>query len=230
MIAQLPLSIQLRDDATLANFFPGDNQEILQAVAELSRGKGEPFVYLWGQIGAGCSHLLQATCHEAYELGVSAVYIPLQQLHELDPSVLQGLEELSLICLDDIQAITGQAQWEEALFHLFNRIRAQNKRLLMAASMPPSHLKLELADLKSRLSWGVVYQLHELSDDQKLAALQLRAKGRGLQLSDSVGQFLLSRCSRNMAELFQVLDTLDRASLAEQRRLTIPFVKHVLEI
>lgn len=230
MSIQLPLNIQLRDDATLESFYPGDNQEVLQAVHDLSEGIGEIFVYVWGSKGAGCSHLLQATLNRATELGVPAVYIPLHEKDSFDISIFQGLEELSLVCLDDLQSIAGDAVWEEAFFHLFNRIRENKRRLLVAANTPPMNLNLKLADLKSRLSWGVVYHLHELNDDQKLAALQLRASHRGLELSDQVGHFLLNRCSRNMSELFELLEILDKASLTEQHRLTIPFVKHILKI
>lgn len=230
MLAQLPLNIQLRDDATLESYYAGDNQQAWQAVNEISHGAGENFLYLWGKYGVGRSHLLQAACHKARGLGVAAVYIPLQESLFLSPQFVQGLENIPLVCLDDIQSIAGQAIWEETLFHLFNRIRAQNTRLLIAASDSPKNIAVQLPDLKSRLAWGVTYQLQALTDDQKLDALALRAHCRGLELSKTVGQFLLSRCPRNMTELFQTLEQLDKASLAEQRRLTIPFVKQVLGV
>ncbi len=96
--------------------------------------------------------------------------------------------------------------------------------------VPPAQLRVKLMDLKSRLGWGVVYHLHGLSDEQKLEALRLRAQGRGLELDGSVGRFLLRRCPRDMGQLFLMLEELDQASLAEQRRLTIPFVKDVLGV
>lgn len=230
MIDQLPLNIQLRDDATLNSFYPGENLEALNAIRQFSQGLGEPFLYLWGQLGVGRTHLLQAACQAAGELGVSAVYIPLQA--PLDPSaaILQGVEEIPLVCIDNIHTIAGNRVWEEALFHLFNRIRAQQGHLLVAADVSPIHLQVSLPDLKSRLASGVVYQLHRLSDEEKLSALQLRARCRGLIINSTVGQFLLNRCSRNLSELFLTLEKLDNASLAEQRRLTIPFVKHVLNL
>lgn len=230
MIDQLPLNIQLRDDATFASFYVGDNPEALQAATDLAQGIGEPFLYFWGQTGVGRTHLLQAACHKATEEGASTVYISLQAQKKLSSTIFQGIEDLSLICIDDIDEIAGQAMWEEALFHLFNRIRLQNGRLIIAATVAPKDLKIHLPDLKSRLSWGIVYQLHRLRDEQKIQALQLRADRRGLDLPEAVGQFLLSRCSRNMSELFSTLEKLDRASLTEQRKLTIPFVKQVLEI
>ncbi len=230
MIDQLPLNIQLRDDATVASFYAGNNGEALSTVAAMPTKTGEPFVYLWGQMGVGRTHLLQAACHRATEIGKTTFYCSLAETGHQTPSFLQGIENISLVCLDDIEAVSGQPNWEEALFHLYNRIRLENGQLLVAAGVAPKDLSIQLQDLKSRLSSGVTYQLHRLNDEQKVLALQLRAEQRGLHLSKTVGQFLLSHCARSMAELFSTLEILDRASLAEQRRLTIPFIKRVLAI
>ncbi len=221
-LTQLPLGFRLRDDATFASFLPADNLQVLNAVFNIVRGIGDNFIYIWGPEGSGRSHLLQASCHAASEYKQTAVYL------SLDNPDITGLENIDIICIDDIDKIAGNKIWEEQLFHLFNRVRANNKRLLIAADTPPTALKINLPDLKSRLSWGVVYQLHALNDEQKLAALQLRAQSRGLDLDPVVGKFLLRRCPRNMAELFTMLEQLDQASLERQRRLTIPFVKDVL--
>ena len=230
MIDQLPLNFQLRDDATFSSFYPSENEEALYAVQQCANAKGDNFIFLWGQEGVGKSHLLQAACQHSSEKGNPSVYIPLQDKSEFSLSLLKDFEEIPLVCIDDIDSIANLPLWEEALFHFFNRIRAQNGYLIISANTSPKELKINLPDLKSRLTWGVVYQLHRLQDDDKIHALQLRAHQRGLHLNKTVGQFLLSRCSRNMAELFNTLEILDRASLAEQRRLTVPFVKHVLEI
>lgn len=228
VISQLPLNIQLRDDATFASFFIGNNAQIIKAIQTFAHGKGEPFLFLWGSQSAGKSHLLQAVCHEASLLNISAVYLPLKEWQSLSPRLLEDVESRALVCLDDIQAIATQKEWEEALFHAFNRIRASQTRLLISADRAPSLLPLNLPDLKSRLSWGVTYHLQSLNDEQKLQALMLRAKARGLTLNKQAGQFLLTRSSRDMNQLFSVLDRLDHASLAEQRRLTIPFLKKIL--
>lgn len=228
VVSQLALNIQLRDDATFVSFYAGNNREALTAVSETSQGLGEPFLYLWGQVGAGRTHLLQAACHQAAEKGLSAFYLSFATVLHCSPAMLNSVEEIPLICMDDLESIAGNVAWEEALLHLFNRIRANQGRLLVTADCAPAYLPMMLPDLKSRLAWGVVYQLHRLTDVQKIEALQLRANQRGLELTKSVGQFLLSRCSRNMAELCAHLEQLDKASLMKQRRLTIPFVKQVL--
>lgn len=227
---QLPLGIDLRDDRTLETYFPGENQQALMQVKKIARGQGEPFVYLWGREGVGRTHLLQGACHWANRFQQTAFYLSFSSLHVLDLSIVEGLERLDLICLDDLDGIAGNKEWEEAIFHLFNRLRSQNRCLLVAANQPPKGLGITLADLASRLSWGVVYLLEPLSDNDLLLALQLRATERGLLLSDEVGTFLIRRCTRSMPELYRLLETLDKASLVAQRRLTIPFVKTVLAL
>jgi len=224
---QLPLGFGLRDDATFDNFVLEGNAQAFNSIINCVQAKGDNFIYIWGAEGSGRSHLLQASCHAAPEFMQTAVYLPLGQ-QNLTSDLFSGLENVSLICIDDIDRVAGNKLLEEQLFHLFNRIRANNSRLIIAANAAPNQLKIELPDLKSRLSWGVVYQLKSLNDEQKIKVLSLRALGRGLELDDSVAKFLLRRCSRQMAKLFEVLEQLDQASLTEQRRLTIPFVKDVL--
>jgi DnaA family protein len=225
---QLALDIHLPDDSIFSNFYPGDNQEALFTLKPMAKGMGERFVYLWGESSVGKTHLLQAACHEAFEAGLSAVYIPLREVSKVSPRMLEDLEKVSLVCLDDIHAVSGNSVWEEALFHFYNRLRNSNCRLIVSAETSPLHIKLQLADLKSRLAWGVTYQLHLMDDEQKIEALRLRAHCRGLELNKTVAQFLLNHCPRDMQKLFETLEKLDQASLAEQRRLTVPFVKQVL--
>lgn len=225
---QLALSVGLRDDATLDTFFSGDNQEMLATLSNVQQSK-EQFIFLWGQEGVGKTHLLQGTCHNVTGKGHGALYLPLANLR-YRPDLFVGLEQLSLVCLDDIDVIAGQSIWEEAIFHLFNRLKTSGTTLMVAATMPPRQLPVVLPDLRSRLHWGLTYHIHPLNDEQKLKALSLRAYNRGIELPLDVGRFLLSRCVRNMGELYAVLDQLDSASLAAQRRLTIPFVKRVLHI
>jgi DnaA family protein len=229
MSTQLALPLGLRDDATFDNFFQGVNAHCVTALNAAASGAGYPFIYVWGQIGAGRSHLLQAACHLATQKNRTCVYLPLST-PGLTPQILHDLEHINLVCIDDVEAIAKDNAWEEALFYLYNRIRDAGQTLLIAGAHPPQRLGLGLPDLVSRLAWGVVFQLHLLSDEEKWAALAMRAKLRGLVLSEEVGQFLLRRCPRDMTQLFAILDTLDKASLQAQRKLTIPFVKSVLGV
>lgn len=227
---QLPLGLQLRDDATFENFYPDENVALVAEMQALAAGDGDQFLFIWGKPSSGRTHLLQACCQQAGQNNLSAIYFSLRDHLEITPEFFDGLEAMPLICLDDIDAIAGKAEWEEALFHFYNRVRGSDACLVVAGNAAPPSLAIELPDLRSRLAWGLVYQLHELSDVAKVAALQLRAERRGIVLSEEVGNFLINRCARDMKTLYQLLDELDLASLSAQRRLTIPFVKMALNI
>ncbi|MGM0594792.1 MAG: DnaA regulatory inactivator Hda [Pseudomonadota bacterium] len=222
--AQLPLRIGLRDSATFANFWPADNAAACHTLAQ----RQEPFVYLWGSSGSGKTHLLQAACHAVSEAGGTAIYLPLAESAELHPAMLEGMEQMALVCLDDLDAVAGDAAWEQALFHLYNRLRESGNHLIAAASAAPASLGIELPDLVSRLGWGPVYQLNLLDDVGKAQALRQRASNRGMVLSPEVANYLLSRAPRDMHALFALLERLDEHSLAAQRRLTIPFVRELI--
>jgi len=180
---QLPLGLSLKETARFESFFPGQNREIFQGLQLAAEGKGELLLYIAAADGLGKTHLLQAACHHASQCQRSVAYLPLQELLDLAPAVLEGLEQMQLVCLDDVHAIAGNENWEQALFDLFNRLRDSGSTLL----------------------------------------------ARGLELPDDTAQFLLRRFPRDLPSLFALLDTLDAASLVEQRRLTIPFVKTVLD-
>ncbi len=222
---QLPLGVHLRDEATFDNFLFSDEMGVLrEALNHPVQGGGEHFIYVHGPAGSGRSHLLQAACHS--QPAGEALYLPLEQLAQMPAAeLLESIDQLSLVCLDQLDAITGNRQWEEALFNLCNRVRQGHCRLLFSASQAPRHLPVELPDLQSRLAWGLVLQLSEPNDQFKLEVLQYRAARRGLELSEEVGRFILHRSARSLAELIAVLEQLDRASLIHQRQLSIPFVK-----
>ena len=228
---QLPLGVRFRDDATFANFYPGANAAALEYVERLCSPQiswTDELIYLWGGSGVGRTHLLQAACLRADQWADLVVYLPLAELVHYGPSLLDNLDQCDLLCLDDLDAVMGKPDWEEALFHLFNRLRDSGRRLLMAANASPRELLVNLPDLQSSLSLALVFQLQALSDEDKLRALQLRASKRGLSLPDDVGRFILSRGERTMTALFDLLDQLDQASLQAQRKLTIPFLKETL--
>lgn len=228
---QLALGIELSDDMTLANYYAGDNQVALTFIEQLCDSNvdhSEQLIYLWGNKGVGASHLLQAACLEFQLTGRNAIYLPLAELICYTPEILENLEYYDLVCLDNIEVIIGHKIWQVALFHLFNRLRDENKGLLIAGDVSPYNLAIELADLKSRLSLALVFQLHTLNDENKLKALQLRASYKGIELSDEVASFIITRSDRDMASLLKLLGKLDKASLVAKHKLTIPFVKQVL--
>jgi DnaA family protein len=227
MNRQLALGLALQPALSFDSFIPGPNGEALNAVRRLAAG-GEPYLYLWGSAGVGKSHLLQAACAAAHSPARPVAYLPLLQALEFGPDVLQDLETMALVCLDDLHCLAGQAPWEEALFDLYNRIREVDAGLLVSANRPLAQLPTRLPDLASRLAWGPSYQLQPLPDAELLPALIRLAAERGLQLPADSAEYILRRCPRDLGYLQELLERLDHASLAAQRRLTLPFVSEQL--
>lgn len=224
---QIPLAFV---DGRLPNFdlfVPGPNAEAVQAVQSAVTGGG-PNLYLWGPAGTGKTHLLLAACQDATARERRSTYLPLHERAEWDVAVLEGLEHFDLVCLDDIEAIAGDAQWEVGLFHLINRIRDGAARVIITGHAVPAELALDLRDLASRVGWDLVLQIKTLDDDEKLAALKKRAAARGFDLPPEVGRYMLERLPRDMRALCTVFDRLDEASLSLQRKLTIPLVRSLL--
>jgi DnaA family protein len=229
---QLPLALSQREDRSLDNFVIDqsteqgrNNQEIVETLARADI----PFIYIWGERGCGKSHLLQALSRDATAKAHSAIYLPLQSVVEIGASVFSGLDEMALVVIDDLEMVAGQREWEEALFGLYNQIRDAGSRIVVAAKSPPDELSLKLPDLNSRFHWGPIFQLQILSDKEKLIALKQRARERGFELADGTINYLLRHSSRDLHHLFKLLEELDNASLVEQRKLTIPFVKGLIK-
>jgi DnaA family protein len=229
---QLSLGVSLNDDATFENFYTpagSGNARTVELLRRQAQAQGEPFIYLWGSSGVGLTHLQQAGCHLAQSSGLSIQYLPLAELAGCAPEELfDGLDHLDYISIDGLHAVAGRPDWERALFHFYNRLRDTGRCLLVSALQGPQELPVALPDLRSRLHWGVTCQVQPLSDDDKRQALMYRARARGLDLNEEVANYILQRVPRDMKQLFGYLQRLDRASLAEQRKLTIPFVKKVL--
>lgn len=228
---QLPLSLHLHDDAIFDNFFVGGNQAVLHHLQHFVSGiTDETFIYCYGDSGVGRTHLLQACCHALNEQGAPAFYLPLSYSADLSIDILLGLEDLALVCIDDIDVVMGNRVWEEALFHFYNRAQEAKTKLLISSFCPPRQLNCLLPDLQTRLMSGLTLSIEGLSDTDKVHALQMRAANRGLTLTDDVAHYVIRHYSRNMRDLFAVLETLDHASLAAKRRITVPFVKTVLKV
>ncbi|MCH8499572.1 MAG: DnaA regulatory inactivator Hda [Marinobacter sp.] len=226
MDVQLALGVRLRDDAHFSNFHGARNHAAAERLKQLVMAGNVPVTVICGDQDTGKSHLLQAVCHELE--GTDALCLNVQELLAQAPGVLDGLEHWQVLCLDDFDSIAGLPQWEEAFFHLFNRIMDAGHRLFVAMTSPPAQAAIALPDLKSRLALGVVIQLGRPQDEDRCMILIARAEQRGLVLSEEVAGFILRRASRSMGELLAILDRLDENSLRAQRRLTIPFVKSVM--
>ena len=222
--AQIPLGIRLNDEARFENYLiSAANQPLIDQLLDQPQ-----LVYIRANAGTGLSHLLQALCHQSNFMSDPALYLPLAERDQLSPEILQGLDSMQLVCLDDVDSIVGDAAWEAALFTAFNAMAEAKTHLVMAGRQAPLKLSFGLADLQSRLQLAPVYQLQELDDDEKKQLLQLRARGRGMNLSPAVADFIVARTERSMQAIMTVLDKLDASTLSHQRPLTIPLVKQTM--
>jgi DnaA family protein len=214
---QLPLKFKLEGHTRLDDY-------VGSAGARLMRLHG--LVYIYGMSGSGKSHLLQGICHESQDRGHSAIYLP--SLGILEPSVLDSLEAVDLVCLDDVDDVMGLADWQQALFHLVNAMKDSGRKLVLSGSTSVAGLKIGLADLDSRLKSAFLLQTDQLDDDQKLEVVRRKAQRRGFDMSDEVCRYILARSRRDLHHLAQLVEQLDEETLRQQKKVTIPFVRQAL--
>jgi DnaA family protein len=199
---QLPLAISPAPAPTFDNFIEGANSEALLRVRELTEGSlQETIVYLWGEPGSGRSHLLRSAAAGA-------------------------APERQLVVVDDVHALDEAAQ--VSLFNAINLAREGRGAVLAAGNAPPARLALR-DDLRSRLGWGLVYQLKALTDEDKARHLRAEAEHRGLRLPDEVIRYLLTHLPRDLPSLNSAIELLDRYSLSRQRHITLPLVREALK-
>ena len=227
--AQRPLDIVLRPHATFDTFVSPKDNELLFLLKGLRQALGEPRLYfLWGRAQSGKTHLLQAVCNHLAPADLRAVFLPMKQFAASDPNLLNDLQLLDVVCIDDIDCVLGNAGWERALFRIINDMWLGNRSLVVSASCKPADLDIRLPDLASRLAGGLVYCLSGLTDEQKRVAIRLHAEARGLEVSPEVCSYLLRNYPRELKKLVELVDKLDKYSLALQRKITVPFVRSVL--
>jgi len=228
MIPQLPLALRWPRRQRFEHFHAGANAAVLAAVEALAREPGAPWPYLHGPAGSGKSHLLMAACQAAGEAGRSVQYLPLARVADR-AAAIRGVAGGALLALDDLGAIAGEREAEHALFDLYNRARAEGAALLFAAEAAPAQLGLGLPDLRSRLGACTQFALKPLDDAERREVLKAQAGLRGIELDEGVRAWLFARHPRDLGALLDLLDRLDQASLAAQRRVTIPFLRELLK-
>ena len=226
---QLTLDISLRDGFRFESFYiHKDNVDVVNLLKLIASQQEQGQFFFWGVEQSGKSHLLQACCQQASRSGLIVSYLPLKVLSMYSTSCLQGLQQSSIIVIDDIDVVLGNPIWEEALFYLINETRLNQQTLLISASDGPRQLNCQLPDLASRLIWGGIYQIHELSDKEKFLTLQTRARQRGFEIPDNVIDYLYKRYPRKLSTLMKILDNIDEQSLITGRKITLPFIKEAL--
>lgn len=223
---QIALDIGLAARPTLANFCAGPNAELLhhltlQAKPGLPSNRSAAPTYLWGDSGSGKTHLLMAVHHQLLAQGATVGW--------LDPTVEHPLafdDNWSAVLMDNVQALDARQQ--HAAFNWFVNSQAQPCWVLAAGSLPPADLSLR-DDLRSRLGWGLVFQLQSLGESERRTVLRQDASTRGLVLSDDVMDFMLTRFSRDLGSLMGLLDRLDSYALQTKRGITIPLIKSMMD-
>ncbi len=224
-MAQMALPLKLADHAVFGSFVTAGNEVPVAALRDIAAG-ADASAFLWGARATGKSHLLQALCAEA---GDESVYVPLRELGAAGPAAIEGLDRRGIVCIDDLDCVAGNADWEMGLFRLYNDLQAHAGRVVVSASAAPREVDIRLPDLVSRLMQLPAYRLEALGEDGCVAALKLRAELRGLTLPDETARYLMTHSRRDMASLYATLDRLDDAALRAKRRLTVPFVSAVLK-
>jgi DnaA family protein len=224
-VKQLSLGVRLQDRAVFGSFVAGANAQGLAAARAIATESPPALLYLHGVAGSGRSHLLQAICAAVPGAG----YFPLRELRALGADVLDGIAGLPLVAIDDLDAVAGDADWERQLFALYNECQGTGARLVVAAALPAAELPVALPDLRSRLGAMPHYAMRPLDEEGQRMALRQRAASRGIEMSEETLLYLQRRFARDMSSLNALLDRLDLASLEEQRRLTLPFIREVLD-
>lgn len=227
MIPQLPLALRWPRRQRFEHFHPGGNAATLAAVEQIAQVAGTPWLYLAGPAGSGKSHLLMAACQAAIAGGRTVQYLPLASIGS-KAAAIRGVAGSEFLALDDLGAIAGDRDAEHALFDVYNQTKAAGAALLFAADVLPVQLGLVLPDLRSRLGACQQALLKPLDDAERRAVLRQQAASRGIELDDTVLDWLFNRYARDLGALLDLLDRIDQASLAAKRRITVPFLRELL--
>jgi DnaA family protein len=218
---QLVLELASPPAATLGNFVAGGNAELLHSLHGAAE-RGATTIFLWGERGSGRTHLLQGVVAAVRERSGTAEYVGCAPGVRLD----ERLQRLDGVAMDNVERLAPAEQ--VSLFNLCNALRERGAVLVVSGGAPPPRLGLR-DDVATRLAWGLVYEVHPLSDEEKMRALQDHAVARGIRLPGEVPAYLLAHVRRDMGTLLAVLDALDRSSLAVKRAITVPFVREWLQ-
>ncbi len=226
---QIALDIGLASGPTLGNFVAGPNQAALRHLevwvgatgfAGAARRSPVP-TYLWGVQGSGKSHLLKAVRQAVQEQGADFGWMDAGT-----PEAQEFSESWSMLLMDDVHLYTTAQQ--QAAFAWFVNAQTHQLGLLAAGFLPPADLPLR-EDLRSRFGWGHVFELHLLSDPERRAVLRQAADARGVFLGDEVMDFMLTRFSRDLGSLMELLELIDGYALQSKRAVTIPLIKAMME-
>jgi len=228
LVPQLPLALRFPPEQRLQSYV-GDVNGVVARLQRVAEGDLSETLYLQGCDGSGKTHLLLGACASAEAAGRRPQYLSLARVRGQARDAFEGLEYADMVALDDLDAIGGGHADEVALFDLHNRLHDAGVNLLYAAVATPATLELDLPDLRSRLAQCTLVPLRTLDDGGRAEVLRQRASARGLVFDDAALDWLLTRCSRDLSDLSAMFERIDQASLAAQRRITVPFLRQLLD-
>lgn len=229
MTIQFPLQFEFQANKGFDCFYPGSNAEIITELQQLISGEGERQIFLYGEEAYGKSHLLQASCQRAHQQGMNPFYYPFNQRKLPTLSMFENLEQIKLVCFDAVDEIAGLLDWEQVFLNFFERHLENNHRLILAARIHPEDMEIKLPDLKRHLQNGLAMKIKPLANEEIVLALICKASHMGLTITPKVGHFLLKTYASDLPSMWILLEQLDKATLSAKRKLTIPFLKQILE-
>ncbi len=225
-IRQLQLDVSREDPCVFENFYNGANADVVTALRSLISRDGAPPFWLWGAPATGKTHLLLAAVRAASDQGLSAAYLPAHA--GFKPDALDALRNIELLCIDDADKIAGAPEVEEAMGGLCRELERRGSRLVLAASSTPAGAGFERDDMRTRLASGQIWKLQSLTDEERLEAVQLRVRSRGIKLPEATARFLMRRVRRNPSDVFNLVDRLAALAASRSKQLTVPFVRLAL--
>jgi len=225
-VTQLPLELAREDPCVFDNFYNGSNAEVVSALKGYVDQDGGPPLWLWGAPATGKTHLLLATVRAATDAGLSSAYMPAHA--GFKPDALDALRRIDLLCIDDADRLSGASEVEDAMGGLCRELERRGARLVLAAATTPAGAGYRRDDMRTRLASGQIWKLRPLTDEERLEAVQLRVRSRGITLPEATARFLMRRVRRDPADLFLLVDRLAALAAARSKRLTVPFVRLAL--
>jgi DnaA family protein len=223
---QLPLPVSISEHMTFETFHLGPNKSIVNSIR---KGK-EKLIWVAGLQGFGKTHLLHALLNSLESASKQLLYLPMAESEAFTPDILDNLDQYDLVAIDDIENIIGDISWEEQLLKFYEDSNNMNNQVIITANNTPQGLNFILPDLASRFSLALIQRLAPMDESQMIKAISLHAKARGFNLPEDSAKYLITRVPRDVSVLVKMIQMLDYESLSMQRKLTIPFIKTILDI
>ncbi|MCH2472684.1 MAG: DnaA regulatory inactivator Hda [Gammaproteobacteria bacterium] len=223
---QIPLDVSLSEYMTFETFYLGPNKSVVDSL----RDEKNQLIWLAGLEGFGKTHLLHAFLNSHEHENKKVLYLPMSESQDFTPDILDNLAQYDLVAIDDIENIIGDMTWEEQLLKFYEDSYSTRNKILITANDTPKGLNFLLPDLSSRFNLALIERLRPMNEDEMIKAILIHSKARGFDLPEDSAKYLINRVPRDVSVLVDMIKLLDYESLSMQRKLTIPFIKTVLDI